>query len=203
MPPQTSIQLHLNMKKILYAMLVMAVSFGFAGCRDEDNLPYPKAVDYPIIFTTLTTGQNTFSLTDIAGTGNPTVTLNLDVKGGNLQEVETIEVYRSFRGFNVAATPALGLGPRVLLRTVAPNSGALQLSLNDIVSGLTRATANTQTGTRTALTRASLKETEGFLFTYELLLKDGRRIVYTPLSNGIVSGSQAAAPYAGLVTVVK
>lgn len=155
-----------------------------------------------MVFTNLAS-QSTFKLSDIAGTGNPTATFSIEVKGGDLNAVEAVEVYRSFRGYNVAATPALGLGPRVLLKTVPPASADITVSLNEVITGLTRATGASQAGARTTLTRASLKENEGFLFSYELLLKDGRRVVYTPLSGGVVSGTQANAPYTGLVTVIK
>jgi len=191
------------MKKLLYALLVTVSAFSFSGCRDEDNLPYPKTEEFPVVFTTLTTGANTYKLTDIAGSGNPVASFSIDLKGGDLSAVEAVEIYRSFRGFNVAATPAVGTGPRTLLRSVSPSSATIEVSINDAISGLTRATGASQTGARTPITRASLRENEGFLFTYELLLKDGRRIVYTPLSNGIVSGAQAIAPYSGTITIVK
>lgn len=191
------------MKKILYALLLTASAFGFSGCRDEDNLPYPKTEEFPIIFTTITAGQSSYRLTDVAGSGNPTATFAIEVKGGDPNQVEVVEVYRSFRGFNVPASgmAALGLGPRVLLRTVPPTSSSIEVSINDAISGLTRATGASQGGARTPITRASLRAGEGFLFTYELVLKDGRRIVYTPLSGGVVSGAQSTAPFSGLVTI--
>ena len=197
------------MKKTLYALLLMVSAFSFSSCRDEDNLPYPKTEEVPVIFTNITAGQSSFKLSDIAGTGNPTATFSIDVKGGETSNIESIEVYRSFRGYNVppvttpVTDPTLGLGPRLLLRTVAPNSGNIDVTLNEVIAGLTRAAGNSQAGTRVALTRASLKENEGFLFSYELVMKDGRRVVYTPLSGGVISGAQASAPYTGVVTVVK
>ncbi|WP_139919985.1 hypothetical protein [Hymenobacter sp. DG01] len=193
------------MKKFLYALLLAASALSVSACRDEDNLPFPKTEEFPLVFTNLTT-QNTFKLADVQGTGNPTTTFNIEVKGGDASKIEAIEVYRSFRGYNKPAagvTRAIGTGPRVLLRTVAPSSGSIEVSINDLITGLTRASGATQTGARVALTRASLEANEGFLFTYELVLKDGRRIVYTPLSGGIVSGIQASAPYAGIVTIVQ
>lgn len=194
----------LIMKKIFYALLLTASAFSFSSCRDEDNLPYPKAEEFPVIFTNITDGQSSYKLAEAIGSSNPTATFNIDVKGGDVSAVEAVEIYRSFRGFNVPATgtPILGLGPRLLLRTVPATSTIVEVTLVDMISGLTRATGTSQTGNRTALTRASLKATEGFLVTYELVLKDGRRIVYTPLSNGIVSGTATNAPFSGIVTII-
>jgi hypothetical protein len=192
------------MKKFLFAFSLMVSALSLSSCRDEDNLPYPKTEEYPIIFTNVTASESAYKLSDIAGTGNPTATFSIDVKGGDASKVDYIEVYRSFRGYNVAATPALGLGPRVLLRTVPPTSATLEVTLNDMINGLTRPTGSSQTGARTAITRASLKENEGFLVTYELVLKDQSRVVYTPTSAaGVVSGTSTNAPYSGSVTIIK
>lgn len=190
------------MKKFLYALLLAASTLSVTACRDEDNLPFPKTEEFPLVFTNLST-QSTFKVADVQGTSNPTASFAIEVKGGDANQIEAIEVYRSFRGFNVptSGNPAIGLGPRVLLRTVPPTSGDVEVSINDLINGLTRPSGPSQTGTRVAITRASLRANEGFLFTYELVLKDGRRISYTPLSGGIVSGIQASAPYAGIITI--
>lgn len=193
------------MKKPFLALLLAAVTLSFSACRDEDNLPYPQTEEFPVIFTTITAGQSSFRVAEVnAGTGNPTATFDIEVKGGESNQIDAIEVYRTFRGFNVPTTgnAALGLGPRALLRTVAPNSGSIDVSINDAINGLTRATGATQGGARTPITRTSLRTGEGFLFTYELVLRDGRRIVYTPLQRGVVTGAQANAPYSGLVNIV-
>jgi hypothetical protein len=193
------------MKKILYALLLMVSAFNISGCRDEDKLPYPKTEEYPVIFTTITAGQSAYRVADANGGSNPSATFAIDVKG-NTESVDVIEIYRSFRGFNVptSGTAVVGLGPRVLLRTVTPTSTSVEVNINDIINGLTRANGPLQVDPRiprVPITRASLRATEGFLITYELVLKDGRRVVYTPLSGGVVSGTSSSAPYAGVINI--
>ena len=183
------------MKKYFLAVLLAVTALGASSCKKDPKLPTPAVEEFPQIFT-ITGTQSTFKVTDIQGTGNPSASFSIDVRGGDASQVEAIEIYRTFRGFNVPATGtavvALG-GPTVLLRTVPPVSGTVDITVNDIISGLTRPTGASQTGTRAAITRASLKSTEGFLFTYALLLKGGRRIEFNQSFN--------AAPFSGIVTV--
>lgn len=185
------------MKNIIYAALLVVIGLTSLSCKKDPKLPTPSVEEFPLIFTNTST-QSTYKLSDVQGTGNPTATFTIDVKGGDLDKVESIEVYRTFRGFNVpsgTAMPTLAFGgPTVLLRTVPPASGSIEVTLTDIIANLTRATGPSQGGNRTAITRASLKANEGFLFTYALLLKGGRRIEFNQSFN--------AAPLSGLVTIV-
>jgi hypothetical protein len=184
------------MKKILYALLLASATLGATSCNKDPKLPTPSVEDFPQIYTNITT-QSTYKLADVRGTGNPTAIVNLDVRGGDLNQVEAIEVYRTARTFNIPASgnPILGQGGNtVLLRTVPPASGNVEISINDLIAGLTRPTGASQTGTRTAITRASLQTNEGVLLTYALLLKGGRRIEYNATFN--------AAPFSGVVSIV-
>jgi hypothetical protein len=183
------------MKKILYAVLLAATTLGASSCNKDPKLPTPSVEEFPQIYTIIGT-QSTYSQAAIQGSGSPTATITLDVRG-DASQVEAIEVYRTMRSFNVPATGtgtvALG-GPTVLLRTVSPASGDVVISVDDIIVGMTRPTGASQTGTRTAVTRASLRAGEGFLFTYALKLKSGRRIEYNASYNN--------APFSGVVTIV-
>ncbi|QIL75706.1 hypothetical protein [Hymenobacter sp. HDW8] len=184
------------MKKVLFALLVVISALGASGCEDDPDLPFPETKEYPQIYTNVT-AENAFKLTEVQGTGNAAARFDIQVQGGNANEVEAIQVYRQFVGFNVPAgttAPALGVGgPTVLLRTVPPTSGTIELTIDEVIQGLTRATGATQAGARTALTRASLRTGEGFRFTYALLLKDGTRIEYNP--------TFLNAPFSGIVTI--
>jgi hypothetical protein len=184
------------MKKILYALLLASTTFGAASCNKDPKLPTPSVAEFPQIYTNITT-QSTYKLADARGTGNPTAIVNLDVRGGDASQVESIEIYRTARTYNVPATgsPVLAQGgTTVLLRTVPPTSGDVEISINDLIAGMTRPTGASQTGTRTAITRASLQANEGFLLTYALMLKGGRRIEYNASFN--------AAPFSGIVSIV-
>ncbi len=196
----SQLQLQHSMKKFLYALLLATTALGASSCRDEDNLPFPKTEEFPLIFTTVS-AQSTFKLADVQGNSNPTATFDIELKGGDLGKIEAVQVYKTFVGFNVPATttpptaPTLGAGgPVVLLTTVPPNSGSVQVALNDLIPGLTRATGANQGGARIALTRASLRASEGFRFTYALLLKDGRQITY--------NATALSAPFSGVVTII-
>ena len=183
------------MKKIIYVALLVASTLGISSCKDDPNLPTPETVDYPIVRSTLTP-QSVYSLASVRDNSqNPSVSFTVEV-AGPVEQVESIEVYRSLRAFTTATGTVLAVEPRVLLRTIPPTTATIDVTINEAIAGLTRR------GTpRTPLTRASLRANEGFLFTYELLLKDGQRVVFTPLSGGVVSGAQANAPFSGLVLV--
>jgi hypothetical protein len=185
------------MKKILYALLLASTTLGAASCNKDPKLPTPSVEEFPQIYTNITT-QSTYKLADVrATTGNPTAIINLDVRGGDVSNVESIEIYRTARTYNVPATgnPVLAQGgSTVLLRTVPPTSGDVTISINDLIAGMTRPTGTSQTGTRTSITRASLQVNEGFLLTYALLLKSGRRVEYNASFN--------TAPFSGIVSIV-
>jgi hypothetical protein len=188
------------MKKILFALLVIISAFGSSSCKHDPDLPFPATTDYPQIVTNVS-AANSFKLAEIQGTGNATASFGIEVKGGNANNIEAIEVYRTFIGFNIpvprtpptAPTLAIG-GPTVLLRTVPPTSGIVEVNIDELIPGLTRVNGPShQDSPRTPLTRASLRVGEGFHFTYALLLKDGTRITFNP--------SFLNAPFAGSVFI--
>ncbi|MCC3157289.1 hypothetical protein LJ737_08565 [Hymenobacter sp. 15J16-1T3B] len=188
------------MKKILYAALLAVSTLTATSCRDEDNLPFPKTVEYPVVFTNVS-ASNGFKIAEVQGTGAANARFDIQVEG-DVSKVDAIEVYRTFVGYNVPATttpptaPVLGIGgPTVLLRTVAPASGTVEVGIDELVTGLTRPSGASQTGARVALTRASLKSNEGFRFTYALKLKDGSRVDYSP--------TFLNAPYSGIVAITQ
>jgi hypothetical protein len=186
------------MKKVFLGLLMIISALGFSSCESDPDLPFPATKEYPQIFTN-TSAENAFKLAEVRGTGNATARFDIQVQGGDVNQVEAIQVYRQFVGFNVPAasvTPTVGVGgPTLLLRTVPPTSGTIEVTINELIPGLTRATGANQAGARVALTRASLQVGEGFRFTYALLLKDGTRVEYSP--------SFLNAPFSGIVTIVQ
>jgi subtilisin family serine protease len=186
------------MKKVLFALLVVISALGASSCEHDPDFPYPNTKEYPQIYTNVST-ENAFKLAEVQSSGSATARFDIQVQGGNPNEVEAIQVYRQFVGFNVptgTAAPAVGVGgPTVLLRTVPPTSATIELTIDEVIQGLTRATGATQAGARTALTRGSLRAGEGFRFTYALLLKDGTVIQFNP--------TFLNAPFSGIVTVVQ
>jgi hypothetical protein len=190
------------MKKIFFGLLIILSALGTSSCEHDPDLPFPATKEYPQIYTNVS-AENAFKLAEVQGTGNATARFDIQVQGGDANEVEAIQVYRQFVGFNVPpppvppaspTAPTVGVGgPTVLLRTVPPTSATIEVTIDELLPGLTRATGNAQTGARTALTRASLRAGEGFRFTYALLLKDGTRIEFNP--------TFLNAPFSGIVTI--
>ncbi|UYZ59221.1 hypothetical protein [Hymenobacter latericus] len=180
------------MKNVITALFLLFVALGTPGCKDDPDLPFPKTEEFPQIFTNLTP-QSTFSAAAVqSSAGNPTASFNIEVQGGDLGQVEAIELFSTFRGFNSSGAGALSNAPRILVKRLPPASGAVEVSINELIAGVTRANA-TAGGARVPVTRASLRATESFTFTYELVLKDGRRIVYSPTFNN--------APFAGTIAI--
>jgi len=184
------------MKKILFSLLIIASSLATSSCKHDPDLPFPDTKEYPQIITTVSV-ENSFKLAEVQGSGDATARFDIAVSGGDVSNVESIEIYRTFFGFNVPPTPATlaagAGGPTVLLRTVPPTSGTIEVSITDLIPGLTRPNGPTQGNPRVALTRASLRVGEGFRFTYALLLKDGTRITFNP--------SFLNPPFAGFVLI--
>jgi hypothetical protein len=184
------------MKKHFFGLLLAFSALSVSSCEKDPKLPTPGVEEFPQIYTNIT-AQSSYKVSEIQS--NPTATINLDVRGGNVNDVEAIEIYRQARTFNVptGTTPAPVVaagGPRVLLKTVPPVSGDVQIPLSEMIAGLTRPTGAAQTGPRAAITSASLRATEGFLITYGLLLKNSRRIEYNASFNN--------TPFSGIVTIV-
>ncbi|MBD2768231.1 hypothetical protein IC235_10040 [Hymenobacter sp. BT664] len=183
------------MKKHFFAAILALTALGASSCKKDPKLPTPSVEEFPLAFINIS-AQSTYKVTDIQA-GNPTATFFIDVRGGDASQVESINIYRTFRGFNVPATgnPALGFGgPTLLLRSVPPTSGNISVTLSDMIAGLTRAAGPSQGGTRVPITGASLRANESFLITYDLLLKGGRRIEYNQSFN--------TAPLSGTITVI-
>ncbi|KUG06772.1 hypothetical protein [Solirubrum puertoriconensis] len=183
------------MKNVIVALLLLFVALSTPGCKDDPDLPFPETEEFPQIFTNLTP-QSTFSAAAVqSSAGNPTASFNIELQGGDLNQVEAIELFSTFRGFNSAGTAGtLSNAPRILVKSLPPTSGSVEVSINELITGVTRANA-TAGGARVPVTRASLRATESFTFTYELVLKDGRRIVYSPTFN--------TAPFAGTIAIAQ
>ncbi|GAB2965894.1 hypothetical protein GCM10027048_39880 [Hymenobacter coalescens] len=195
------------MKKILFALWLGVAAVSMTSCKDEDKDPLPKFEEVPLVLSALTTA--TYTQADARSTtANPVISLTTNVTGPNLDKVESVEIYKSLRNIvrNAQGQLALQTLPRVLVRTIPPAPTTTEISFNDLVANMQRrgpSSGSAFDAPLAPLTRASLTAQESFVFTYELVMKDGRRVVLTPTSGGIVSGTQAAAPYAGIVTIVQ
>lgn len=193
------------MKKVLFALWMGLSAFAVTSCKDSDKDPLPATESVPNV----TTANSTPTFTQAAArntANNPAISFTVSVTGPNIDKVESVEVYKTFRNIvrNAQGQLAIQTLPRVLVRSIPPSQTTVEVTLNDLVANLQR--RGTASGAAfdaplAPLTRTSLATQESFLFTYELLMKDGRRIVLTPISGGVVSGTQTAAPFAAIVTI--
>lgn len=193
------------MKKIMFALWLGFTAVAVTSCKDNDKDPRPATESMPNV--TSTNATPTFSQADARNAAiNPTITFTVNVTGPSIDQVEAVEVYKTFRNIvrNAQGQSTIQTLPRVLVRSIAPAQTTIEIPFNDLVANLQRrgaASGAAFNAPLTPLTRASLTAQESFLFTYELILKDGRRIVLTPTSGGVVSGSQTIAPFAAIVTI--
>lgn len=203
------------MKKIMFALWLGCTSVAMTSCKDNEKDPRPASESVPNI--TSLTATSTISQADARNAAiNPTVSFTVNVTGPSIDRVEAIEVYKSFRGIvaNTQGQNVLSTLPRVLVRTIPPVQTTIDITLNDLVANMQRrgtAAGASITAPLSPLTRASLTAgatgtplanlRESFIFTYEILMKDGRRIILTPTSGGVVSGAQTSAPFAAIVTI--
>lgn len=175
------------MKNFILAAL-LAFPFFLGACSDEkraEEMPFPETEKVAFVFPDISATENSYALS----TANPVFTFSLDLKE-KANDIAQVLVYKSFqRGTNAANRL-----PRVLQTTLTSFPATISVNLEQALTGVVRNNA--------PLTRALLIANDRFIFTFELVMKDGRTVVLTPLANGLVSGTQAAAPFAAIAIVV-
>ena len=187
----------------------------FSGCREQAKIPQPKAESMPLILPAINPEKNFFDFTPsrAAEASNPVrpvfeFTVNPPQVAG--VQLERVEVYKSF--FRGAS-----FGPRVKVTDLTSFPATVTLTSQEALTDLyltnnpplvtvpaTPPPIPVKAITATATNRISVND--AVVFTFELIVNGGRRVVLTPLTTtgagvtGAVTGVQAAAPYAAVAT---
>ena len=195
-----------------FALLLSAV-FSLSSCRDSSKLPAPKYESIPLIIPEINPQKSFFafdgsspsiSAAAAAGITRPEFEFVVNPSQG-YSELQTVEVYKSFRRL---VKDAFAYGPRVKVTDLTSFPATVTINSQDALRGLlTSATsltpvlATTATGTNRIL-RPTIDgiPNDAIVFTFEYIMKDGRKIILTPVSadNILLPSSQINAPLAAV-----
>ena len=195
------------MKKYLtrLALLVSAVAT-LPACRETSRLPEPAYENVPLIIPEVNPKLDYFDraaarASVASGTTRPVFEFVVNPSQG-YAELQTVEVYKSFRRANI-------LGPRVKFKELNSFPATVTINSQEAITDLVPSTPTTSnpnpTPPRAATPTATntLVNGDAIVFTFEYILKDGRRIILTPLSTttgsiGAPTGTFINTPYAAV-----
>ncbi|MDB5271243.1 MAG: hypothetical protein JWP58_4283 [Hymenobacter sp.] len=193
-------------------LLLLSAVAGLSSCRESSKLPEPKNESVPLIipeinadksFFPFRRGQlseqiriDSFSLKPQYYT-RPVFEFVINPSQG-YAELQTVEVYKSFRR-------GAAYGPRVKIGDITSFPATVSLTSQEALKDLF---PNAVPGTLAVLANPAVPtlnnrivRNDAIVFTFEYVLKDGRRIVLTPVSptdNTLLASSQINAPLAAV-----
>jgi hypothetical protein len=202
------------MKKLLLSLLSLALLAGTSSCREQSKIPEPAVDSVPLILPEINPQKYYFDFNasrmsinaaTASNTARPVFEFVVNPSKGQA-EIQTVELYKSYlRGTR--------LGPRVKVRDITSFPTTITMDSQEAIAGLlpTSPVAG-QTpplailgATPSSINRIDLPTIaqSGVVFTFEYVMKDGRRIVLTPLSTtestvGAPTGTLVNAPYAAI-----
>jgi hypothetical protein len=203
------------MKKLLFSLLSLTVLAGTASsCREQSRIPEPAKESVPLILPEINATKSyypflrsqlseqkridSFSLKPAYYT-RPVFEFVVNPSQG-YAELQTVEVYKCLRRGTT-------LGPRVKVADLTSFPATVSLTSQESLQGLY---PNSTAGTLAVLANPAvltlnnrIVRNDAIVFTFEYVLKDGRRIILTPLSNadgsvGAPTGTLINAPYAAI-----
>ncbi|MDQ4139191.1 MAG: hypothetical protein M3142_01575 [Bacteroidota bacterium] len=176
------------MKIILYLFIAFVFCGVLTSCEDDEKIYQPKTEDVPQIFPKKVAGKDIYDLNNL-GT-NPAIAFRIDLDARGV-EIASVEVYKTLDA-------AVTFTPRILHTTLTTFPAEVNIPINDAITGIEieddegnpRPLAITDLGT-------SEDYEDTFIFTFEIVRKDGKRIIYTPVDpDGYLLGSpQIFEPY--------
>ncbi|GAB3872785.1 hypothetical protein GCM10028824_23580 [Hymenobacter segetis] len=202
------------MKKLLFSLLPLALLAGTSSCRDQARIPEPVVDSVPLILPEINPKKSYFDVTasrlsinsaTASNIARPVFEFVVNPSKGQA-EIQTVELYKSYlRGSR--------LGPRVKVRDLTSFPVTITMDSQEAIADLYPSSPITgQTAplpikatTASAINRIELPTIaqSAIVFTFEYVMKDGRRIVLTPLSTtegtvGAPTGTMVNAPYAAV-----
>ena len=191
-------------------LLLISATIALSSCRESSKLPEPKNESVPLIIPEINPNKSFFSFRrsqlseqiriDSLSTRpsyyvRPEFEFIVNPSQG-YTELQTVEVYKSFR------RGTSSFGPRVKIADLTSFPATITINSQDALRGLLPSVgallpvlAATATGNN-RITRNS----DAVVFTFEYILKDGRRIVLTPVSadQALLPSSLINAPLAAV-----
>ena len=199
------------MKSLLFSLLCLVALAGTtSSCREQSRIPEPATESVPLILPEINPSKSFFSYTesqvsvDTAARRKytrPVFEFVVNPSQG-YAELQTVEVYKSFRRSTT-------IGPRVKVADLTSFPATVSINSQDALTGLYLTSPTTANPTPLAVKGATtglvnrIIRTDAVVFTFEYVLKDGRKIILTPLSGaegslGAPTGTMINAPYAAV-----
>ena len=191
------------MKKFFLGLLLLTSAAGtLSSCKDDDKIPAPDREDLPLIIPrfhdkdTVTSFINREAAAAPRNTNTPRPVVEFEINPSNADQLQTVEVYKTYGSSPNATFTLFTLSPRVLAEKYDTFPAKFSQNSEQILTGLTRGgVALIPNGDADRYNNFTVNS--AVIFTFEYILKDGRRIVLTPLDrNGAITGTFANAPYA-------
>jgi hypothetical protein len=185
--------------------LSLMATLSLASCRESSKLPEPKYENVPIVIPEINPEKSFFdwniarlSVNNAVGMTRPVFEFTVNPSQG-YSELQTVEVYKSFRRGST-------YGPRVKVTDVTTFPTTITLDSQQALDGLfpssqVYTTVNGVPTTTPVLPRvlpvkgvddASINRIDNpsvnknaVIFTFEYIMKDGRRIIMTPLNTSV------------------
>lgn len=203
------------MKNFLFSLLCLTALVGTASsCREQARIPAPATESVPLILPEVSANnsffpfrrsqlseqirRDSFSLKPAYYT-RPVFEFVVNPSQG-YGELQTVEVYKSLRRGTT-------LGPRVKVVDLTSFPATVSLTSQESLQGIY---PNSVPGTLAVLANPAvptlnnrIARNDAIVFTFEYVLKDGRRVTLTPLSTaegsvGAPTGTLINAPYAAI-----
>ncbi|WP_046244492.1 hypothetical protein [Hymenobacter terrenus] len=175
-------------------LLLLPIMVTLSSCRETSKLPEPANVSVPLIIPEINPQKSFFDYTNsrssenavaAAGIARPVFEFVVNPSRG-YAEIQTVEVYKSFRrGTN--------LGPRVKVMNLGEFPATISINSQDALTGLFLSSPISGQPAPIAVKAATpsnpnrlipppVNNKDAIVFTFEYVMKDGRRVILTPLS---------------------
>ncbi|GAA3946641.1 hypothetical protein [Hymenobacter algoricola] len=198
----------------LFIILATLVSTGslLSACTDDSRDPMPDVEYAPVIFPKFTEGKSTFDYNKIttrppypAGFELPEIEFTFDPGDQRDVKLAAVEVWKTFRRTNAGSTD---YSQRSKVGTYYSFPATVRINGDDAIAGTMRLFNGvpTQLIKNAILPRlaGSSPAPDAFVFTFEYILEDGRRIILTPTTaNQVITGAQINAPFAAVAEIVR
>ncbi|GAB2847975.1 hypothetical protein [Hymenobacter ruber] len=192
-------------------LLLLSAVAGLSSCRESSKLPEPKNESVPLIIPEVNADKSFFPYrrsqlseqiridslsTRPAYYTRPEFQFVVNPSQG-YAELQTVEVYKSFRRGGA-------FGPRVKVGDITSFPATVTLTsqeaLKDLYPSAVPGTLAVLANPAVLTLNNRIIRNDAIVFTFEYVLKDGRRIVLTPVSadNTLLASSLINAPLAAI-----
>lgn len=202
------------MKNLLLGLLPLALLAAISSCREQSRIPEPAVDSVPLILPEINPQKSFFDVdasrlsvnaAAASNTARPVFEFVVNPSKGQA-EIQTVELYKCYR-------QGSRLGPRVKVRDLTSFPVTITMDSQEAIAGLypsspvagqipPLAVLGATASSTNRIERPTIAQS-AIVFTFEYVMKDGRRIILTPLSTtegtvGAPTGTQINSPYAAV-----